>query len=151
MFKINFDGAISKVANKFGICVVIRDNQGLAITSFFQQLPQAYRVEEIEALVVARALEFAFEIGIDSAVLEGNSELIIKALTDEDPLCRSFGSLIVDAKFCSSSFNQLRYFHIKRECNKVAHNLVKYAINVLNYVVWMEAILPHLSLYFSSI
>ena len=53
-----------------------------------KQLPQAYRVEEIEALVVARALEFAFEIGIDSAVLEGNSELIIKALTDEDPLCR---------------------------------------------------------------
>ena len=63
----------------------------------------------------------------------------------------SFGSLIVDAKFGSSSFNQLRYFHIKRECNKVAHNLVRYATNVLNYVVWMEAILPHLSLYVSSI
>lgn len=83
MFKINFDGAVFKVANKFGICVVI----SLAITSFFQQLPPAYRVEEIEALVVARALEFAFEIGIDSAVLEGDYELIIKALIEEDPLC----------------------------------------------------------------
>lgn len=96
-------------------------------------------------------MEFAFEIGIDSAVLEGNSELIIKALIEEDPLCHHFGSLITDAKFCSSSFNQLRYFHIKREGDKVAHNLVRYAINVLNYVVWMEAILPHLSLYFNLI
>ena len=38
----------------------------------------------------------------------------------------------------SNSFTQLRYFHIKREYNKVAHSLVIFVVNVPNFLVWKK-------------
>ena len=37
---------------------------------FLNESTRLYWVEEMEALVVARALKFAFEIGVDKAFLE---------------------------------------------------------------------------------
>ena len=54
--------------NKFGIGVVIRNNQGLVITSLSKQLLQAYYLEKIEALAAAKALQFASVIGINQVV-----------------------------------------------------------------------------------
>lgn len=56
LFKINFDGAIFSKANKFGIGVVIWNNQGLVLASLSLQLLQAYCPLEVEALAVAKAL-----------------------------------------------------------------------------------------------
>lgn len=40
---------------------------------FLNESTRLYWVEEMEALVVARALKFAFEIGVDKAFLEDAS------------------------------------------------------------------------------
>ena len=53
--------------NKFGIGVVIRNNQGLVITSLSKQLLQAYYLEKIEPLAAAKALQFASVIGRDQS------------------------------------------------------------------------------------
>ena len=58
----------------------MKTRAALVITSLAQQLPYAFQPLEIEAIVVACALEFGVETGIAKAVLEGDSELIIKAL-----------------------------------------------------------------------
>ena len=36
----------------------------------------------------------------------------------------------------------LHYSYVKREGNKVANNLVRYAAHISNLVVWMENVLP---------
>lgn len=94
---------------------------------------------EVEALATTRALEFAFELGIVNAVLEGNSKVIMKALIEEEISLSSYGLLIADAKLCSNVSNQLHYSHVRKEGNKVAHNLARYAITV---IWWMKAIPP---------
>ena len=38
----------------------------------------------------------------------------------------------------SNSFTQLRYFHVKREYNKVAHSLIIFVVNVPNFLVWKK-------------
>ena len=57
-------------------------------------------------------------------------------------VCDSDGSLLDDVHRCSCFFNELRYSHVKREGNKVANNLVRYAAHISNLVVWMENVLP---------
>ena len=52
-------GAIFQEANKSGIGVVIRNSQGLILAPLSQLLPQAYIAVEVEALAVAKALQFA--------------------------------------------------------------------------------------------
>ena len=67
--------------------------------------------------------------------------VIIKALDDEHNPLSPIGPLIVDAKFNSCCFNHLLYSHTKRECNSVAHGLARFAINISDFLVWMEDVL----------
>ena len=122
--------------NKVGIGVVIRNNQGLVIALCSKKLPQAYSGDEIEALAAAVALSFASEIGVSSAVLEGDLLVLIKALMDEEASMASFGLLVEDVKGKSQSFGQLLHSHTKKEGNLlVAHNLVRYVIDIPDFFV----------------
>ena len=94
---------------------------------------------------VDKALSFAAEIGISKAMLEGDSLTIIKALSTDQRSLSSFGLLIDDAKFSSVNFDQLRYSHVKKECNFAAHSLAKFASNISDFQVWMEDVPPQLS------
>ena len=69
----------------------------------------------------------------------------VSELIDEDSYFLStVGLLIDDIRFDAIFFNQLRYSNIKREDNKVAHSLTQYALGILDFVVWMEDVLPPL-------
>ena len=100
-FKINFNGATFVAKNKSSIGVVIRDSQGMVIAFLSQLIPQEFQAVEIEALVALRALEFAFELGPASVVLEGDSKVDMDALADEAISLSSYGLLIANAKSLS--------------------------------------------------
>ena len=60
-------------------------------------------------MAATKAITFAFELGL-SSVVEGDSEIIIKALRSEDESFVTFGQIISTAKlsmdaFCSISFS----------------------------------------------
>ena len=129
-------------ANKSGIGVVIRNNRGLVIASCSQVLHQEFNNNKIEALAVAKAMSFVAELGISKAVLEGDLMVIIKALKDEHNPLSAIGLLIADAKFNSRCFNHLLFSHTKRECNSIAHVLARFAVNILDFLVWMEDVPP---------
>ena len=115
--------------------MAIRNNLGQVIVSCSQRLPQAYSSNEVEALAIAKAVSFAAEIGITKAVLEGDSLTIMKALSSDHSSLVSFGLMI----------DQLFYSHVKRECNSVAHCLARYVFDSLDFLVWMENVLPQFS------
>ena len=63
-------------------------------------------------MAAAKAITFAFESGLSSVVVEGDSEIIVKALRSEDESFATFGQIISTAKlsmdaFCSISFSIL--------------------------------------------
>ena len=73
-------------------------------------------------------------VGISRAILEGDSKMLMKALVCDDVSMASHGSLIEDMKVFFF-FVQLHYSYVKRECNKVAHCLTRYAIIVSDLAV----------------
>ena len=90
--------------------MVILNNQGLFIAFLSQQLQQAFHAVEIEALAAARALEFASEIGVEQALLEGDSEAIMKALVEDGGSLASYDLLI---RRCEVLFQALYSIKLK--------------------------------------
>ena len=99
---------------------------------------------EIEVKVASRALQFASELGFDQVIVEGDCQVLTNALIEDKSFLSTVGVIIDDICFEASCYNQLRYSLVKREGNKVAHSLVRYAIEILDFVVWMEDVPPHL-------
>ena len=133
--KINFDGAVFSGENKSGIRVVIRDCSGSVLASSSKKLPHALTGSEAEALAAVTALYFANELGVNKAVLEGDSMEVIKALTQTKRILSSIGPWIDDSKVLASDFVQLQYSHVRRECNRLAHSLARYAVDILDFLV----------------
>ena len=124
--------------------MVIRNGSGLVLVSCIKKLNQAYSGEHIEALAAATALSFASEIGNKRTVLEGDSLAVVNALKEGVCLLTPTGLLVEDVKVLSQCFDQLLYFHTKREGNSMAHSLAKYALRIPDFLVWMEDVPPQL-------
>ncbi|XP_075645735.1 uncharacterized protein LOC142616862 [Castanea sativa] len=137
-YKINYDGALSTTDNKSGIGIVVRDYHGEVIASLIQQLDQAYQPVEVEAMAASKAVEFGSELGIQRAIIEGDSAVVVKSLTSKECGLTPYSQLLNDVSLFSGFYSQLSYSHVKRDGNKVAHSLAKLALTTQSFTVWME-------------
>ena len=112
-----------------------------------QQLDQAYQPMEVEAMAACRAVEFGNELGIHCAIVESDSELVVKALRCKDNGLAPFTYLINDVSLFFGLFSELSYSHIRRDGNKIAHSLVRLALTSPSCIVWMENV-PFRTLHF---
>ena len=75
---------------------MVRDCNNEVMASLIQQLEQAYQPVQVEAIAMCRAVDFGNEIGVDCAIMEGDSEVIVKALRNNDNGLFPFAPLIND-------------------------------------------------------
>ena len=87
-------------------------------------------------------MEFAQELGITRAIIEGDSESICKELLNPSPSLALHGLLIRDAQDLALSFTSITFAHVSRQGNIVAHSLAKMAILSQSLYVWMEDVPP---------
>lgn len=125
-YKINFDGALFQADNCAGIRVVIRNGNGQVMMSLSQQIPLPSTVIEVEALVARKALVLAQKTSFTQVVLEGDSQTLITALKTGSHTLAHFGHLVQDIWY--SSFSDVSYTHIRRQCNTVTHSFARRAI-----------------------
>ena len=150
--KVNFDGATFKERNLAGMGGVIRNDKGLIMAAFTQTIPLPTSVEIVEVLAAYSALVLANELSLNQVQLEGDSEIIINALSKGGKDSSSFGHILMDIKLLSSAFQCLSFSHFRRQANKVVHCLVRLACKFSLYQVWMEEIpLDFESVYFANI
>lgn len=64
--------------------MVVRDYNGHVISSLVEQMGQAYQPVEVKAIAACRVVEFGSEIGVDCAIVEGDSKIIVNALRSKD-------------------------------------------------------------------
>ncbi|KAL0009466.1 hypothetical protein SO802_010968 [Lithocarpus litseifolius] len=139
--KANFDGAIFQDRNEAGIGIIIRNDHGLVMAALTQVIPLPTSVEIVEVLAARRALIFAYELGFNRIILEGDSEIAIRAMNSENFSAASFGHLIADIKSFSSHFEALVFQHTRRLGNKVAHRLARAAcIFSSSPCTWLEEV-----------
>ena len=84
--------------------MVIRDNNGAVLASCSEKIHQAYKPDEVEALVALKAVTFARELGFRRAILEGDSLGLIKALKSTECSLSPTGLLVDDVKRVANSF-----------------------------------------------
>ena len=60
------------------------------------------------------------------------------------------GFLIEDVKLFSGSFSKLLYSYIRRDGNKLAHSLARYAVKVCSFLVWMKFVPPIFNIVFQA-
>ena len=70
---------------------------------------------------------------------------IIKALHSDDESLSPYGHILSSAKSMVVAGSSIRYSHVGRTGNIVAHNLAKHARHVRDFLVWTEDIPSHLS------
>jgi len=69
-------------------------------------------VAQVEAIEVRRAVEFALELGITTATIEGDSDTIYKELINSNLSLALHRHLIQDVKLLVSSFDCISFTHI---------------------------------------
>ena len=132
--KINFEGANFSELKKSGIGVVVRDSAGQVLASMSQKINQAYSAEQIETLDACKALQFASDIGFRVAVLEGDSQILMKRLADNLEVLSYSGVLLKDVR-CSRFFNHLHYSHVKKK--KKVKKLLTVLLGMLSRPKWV--------------
>ena len=87
-------------------------------------------------------MEFAQELGITRAIIEGDLETICTDLLNPSPSLSPHGLLIRDAQDLALSFTSITFAHVSRQGNTVAHSLARMAILSQSLNVWMKDVPP---------
>ena len=84
----------------------------------------------LEALACRRSILVAIELGLQEVVFEGDSEVIFKLLTAEQPCMSAFGHIIEDSRSLAARLRLATFTRTKRQGNNVADKLAKLAKNL---------------------
>ena len=128
--KANFDGAVSREDKRAGLGVVIQNHQGQVLASLSKNIMLPPSIEDVEALAAVRAVSFAAGLGFSSIIIEGDSEVVIKALKCKESLTM-FGHLISVARLTMDVLCSFSFSHTHRQGNSIARNLIRHASGYL--------------------
>ena len=85
------------------------------------------------------------ELGLSSSILEGDSEVVYRALQASDWHHSSIGEIVKDTVSMVGSLRTFSFSHTRRQDNNAAYALAKRAIVSFPILVWMEHVPPDVS------
>ena len=93
-FKTNFDGTFLKENGAAGIGVVIKNSTGQVKVALSEKIHAPTLITVLEMLAARRVVAFTRELGIESCISEGDSQIVVKALHDGDKTLSEFGHIL---------------------------------------------------------
>ena len=145
LYKTNYDGAVFNESGEAGIGIIVRDARGEVIAALAEKLLYPGSVVVLESLAARRAVSFAMELGLSSSIIEGDLEVVFKALQNSDWHHSSIGEIVKDIVSIAGSSRTFSFSHTRRQGNNAAHALAKRAIVSFPLLVWMEHVPPDIS------
>ena len=137
MLKINVDGALSKPSSSTGIGVVLRDDVGRLDAALCKHFHVPLGPLEVEAKAFEAGLQLVWDSGFQNVVLEGDSLVIVCALCGLSNSLSLVDSLCLGMQLISSEFHSINVSHVRRQGNKLAHLLAKFALSIDDSCVWI--------------
>jgi ribonuclease HI len=135
--KINWDAALEISNKRVGIGLGVRDGSGVVEAASTVCIPFVTDPMLAEALGAWHALLFCSQQKYTHVVLESDSQVVVTALRKDGPCWTSYGQIIEDTRSCFQFIKPLEVNFVRREANRAAHVMAKYAVcSQLNHV-WM--------------
>uniref|UniRef100_A0A5B7BLL9 RNase H type-1 domain-containing protein n=1 Tax=Davidia involucrata TaxID=16924 RepID=A0A5B7BLL9_DAVIN len=138
VYKVNVDGSFVPEINHGSTCGVIRNFKGEVIAGFARPLPHCSSVEYAEAMALLHGIDFAFDIGIQDLVVEGDCLHLISEISSSHEDFSVVGHIVDEIKMGSVRFNSWACHHVRRSANGVAHELACFALAAPSDLFWME-------------
>ena len=111
-YEVNFDAATFRSTNSAGIGVIVRDCAGEVIGALSVPILMPQSIVVAKALACRQAMKFVAEIGLTQVVIEGNSAVIINALTTTNGDQTSYGNILEDIHALASGFQLVDFHHV---------------------------------------
>ena len=143
-YKLSVDAAGPIEGDKWGIGVVVRDNEGVVIGASSWQVFSLLDSEVAETLAMRKGLEFAKDMSFLNLIAESDASNVILVSNAHQQSPHYVGSIIRDCISFKGSFRSLIFLHVRREANQAAHYLAKYALKNLD-CIWVEETPPCIS------
>ena len=126
VFKINTDGATGGVGALSSIGVIVRDCRGQAAGALCHVLPGCFTVEETEALEIEAGILLARELDLQQIIIESDSLATVQRILAKD-YSGGLGHIVNGIVNLLDGFAGWQIRHLKRDFNRVAHELAKFA------------------------
>ena len=137
-YKVNVDGAVFKDRGHCGIGVVVRNDKGQIMGALSKIFPYPLGALGIEAKATEVGTTFAWELGLREIILEADSQTVMVAIANHDSGPIQFQNLIAGIKSWKSMFRVWQSSFTRRDGNKVAHQMAKYAKHISDCIIWVE-------------
>jgi ribonuclease HI len=136
--KFNWDAALDDRKKIMGMGIIARDHHGEVKASMCDVIPYIRDPSVAEAIAARRAVQFAHNMGVQLIELEGDAREIILALGSSAEVDSSVGNLVLEARRMLETFPSWRVSHVRRDGNRAAHLLAKFAISQQSQHVWFN-------------
>ena len=124
MYKINVDGATSIDGRPFSVGVMIRDSKGNLVAALSKVLQGQYSSLESEIVALENGILLAKEMVLSQVIFESDALTLVQDFNTSES---NLGHLYQGILDLLKSFRSWKICHLKREHNRVAHELAHYA------------------------
>lgn len=112
-YKLNFDEAVFNEQGAAGLGIAIQDCFGYMIGALSERIPIPVSVATVEVLACERAMAFAREVSVFDIEVEGDVEVILKALLVSDVSPPEYGHVLSNILVLANEFCFCCFSHIK--------------------------------------
>ncbi|KAG8473535.1 hypothetical protein CXB51_035829 [Gossypium anomalum] len=138
--KINFDAAFNKSQHKSVSGIIARNNDGEVMASCTYPGVNMADPTTAEARACLQAVNMAEELGFQEVDVEGDALTVIRKINLESEYRSYIRGYIQEIKRKAGSFRSIKFLHIQREANRVAHRLAKEGWKFDDPQNWMEEV-----------
>ncbi|KAH0980616.1 hypothetical protein GBA52_007793 [Prunus armeniaca] len=148
--KLNVDGACSTSVWKRGLGAVVRNVHGDLMGAISVPITGCFSAKITELLAIREGLQFAWEAGYDSLVVETDAKNAINDIVSGTEAFGVAGGIINDIHMLSRNFDSLSFVFAPRLCNTMADRLAKFALGSLSIDVWLEEGPPWINVFLQA-
>ncbi|XP_060969593.1 uncharacterized protein LOC133036849 [Cannabis sativa] len=128
--KMNVDAAANFKDQTLGIGAVVRNYKGAVIAALSKRVQGCFRSDEMEAKALFHSLNWVKQYPFLIAMVETDALRVSSALNSSHKDLSCFADLIDDVRCLLSSFPRVTIIHARRQANKAAHGLARYALEL---------------------
>ncbi|XP_030964398.1 uncharacterized protein LOC115985611 [Quercus lobata] len=140
VYKLNYNAAVFAGNASSGFGAVIRNSSREVMAAMTAKGQAVQCSEEAELLMCRKALEFVIDAGFTVLIVEGDSANVTRSIASGKDNQLAIGHVVGDIRHLMGALEWISVSCTKRNGNRVAHVLARYAQHVISDLFWMEEV-----------